>query len=594
MANGMTVGRTTRAAQRVRQVLAGSWILGAALHSSPSWAAPASAVKAAPPAAKAAAPPKDPEPQQTTADQDLDSAATLADQSVAAGKPLEGAEAYSAMLAQLRAHLTPEALARGEAKRESLFAAVARVTLDVVEADAEVQLDGVDQGRTPLAAPLSANPGPHEVTLKKPGFVTLVQQLVFESGMHTQSLTLVAEVRTGKLSVTINTPQSVTELLIDNRVVGLVPWEGTLPAGKVTLQARNNDESSEPEQVEVEADITKPIVLTLVPNTGTLDISTAAVGVRITIDGHLMGIQNWRGALPVGWHRLAFAREGFITQEQDQLIKANETASVLVNTWVPDPKATGAAEPQVVDDHGLYFRLDIAPMFSTRSDGITQHCDEAASNARCAAHAPFGVSLGLRVGYRFKWLAPELWGLGQFQVSYVRSQYDHGATSDESPFYGPPRREDYVFFRYGWAAGVGVRATSPTRGVSATGGIGFGVFSMSGQYGRTSTTSSRVGPTGQQVSIPAAQSASSNSEHTYAPGLLFDGGVLLGSSPGTKLYLGVLLAVELAPTHSRVAPINGKTLGTDPTYAKYGTPGLDVASGTQWQFGPVLGFQFGY
>ena len=558
-------------------------MLAGSLASLPAAAAPPTQAKPAPKAeVKPAAPAQDP----------LAAASALADENLAQGKPVAAAAGYSAAIEQFRASLTPEALAAAQAKLDTLKAATAQLKLEVLEADAEVQLDGAGVGRTPLAEPLILNPGPHQIVLKKPGFVTLTQQLELTRGPTTQALTLVLEVVTGKLHVTASRPQSVTELLVNEQVVGLLPWEGTLPVGTVTLQARSNQEASDPKQVEVTRDATQSVVLELEPYSGTLDISSAAVGVRITVDGRLMGIQNWRGPLPVGWHRLSFARAGFVTQEQDVQLEANETATVLVNNWVPDPGAIPLLKPE--DERGFYVRLDLAPTFSGKSDGITQHCEEANSDARCAARSPLGAALGLRAGYRFKWIAPELWALGEFAVSYVRSQYDHGATAAESSFYGPTRREDYIFFRYGWAAGVGVRVTSPTRGVAATGGLGFGVFSMSGQYGRNATTSTAVGASTGTASIPATQSASSSTAHSYAPGLLFDGGVLLGSSPGTKLYLGILVALEFAPSHNRTAPIEGKTLGSDATYRNYGTPGLDVASGTQWRVGPVLGFQFGY
>jgi hypothetical protein len=94
--------------------------------------------------------------------------------------------------------------------------------------------------------------------------------------------------------------------------------------------------------------------------------------------------------------------------------------------------------------------------------------------------------------------------------------------------------------------------------------------------------------------VPAASSVTSSVSHTYAPGFLLDGGVLFGSSPGAKLYLGMMLAIEFAPEHAPVAPQSESTFGMDPRYSKYGTPGLDIVSGTQFRFGPVLGFQFGY
>ena len=171
----------------------------------------------------------------------------------------------------------------------------------------------------------------------------------------------------------------------------------------------------------------------------------------------------------------------------------------------------------------------------------------------------------------------------------MKAKFDETGVGDSNSFYGAARREDYVFFRFGWAAGVGARATTPTNGVSGTLGVGFGAFSQSARYARTTVgTASELTPAGK-FSIPAAQSGSSDTVHGYAPGFLLDGGVLLGSSPGTKVFLGVMLAIEFAPSHTPTAA-KEKTFADQP----YGTPGLDIASGTQYRFGPVLGFQFGY
>jgi hypothetical protein len=130
--------------------------------------------------------------------------------------------------------------------------------------------------------------------------------------------------------------------------------------------------------------------------------------------------------------------------------------------------------------------------------------------------------------------------------------------------------------------------------VSATGSAGVGFFAMTGQYARvaTPTSPSVQNVDGVSVSVPTVpQAMTSSTEHTLAPGLFFDGGVLIGSSPGAKIYLGLLLAFEFAPAHSPVAGFTGE-LGRPST--AYGTPALDIVSGTQVHFGPVLAFQFGY
>jgi len=513
-------------------------------------------------------------------------ATAIASAQLALGKPADAFRGYSAAVEANRSTASPAESSAAQAKLEELNAASAQLVLDIAEPDVEVQIDAVGVGRTPLPA-LLANPGSHQILLKKPGFVGLTQELHLVRGQNTQTFKLQREVLTGKLQVSSNTAHPTSELLVDNQVVGLLPWEGTLPVGKVTLIGRNNDETSSPTEVTVSRDVTTPVVLDLKPNAGNLDVSALAAGVRISVDGRQVGVQTFRGSLPVGRHRLTLERDGFITQQQEVDLRLNETASFVIGNWVP-VKAPALPPP---DDHGLYFRLDLAALLSNKTDGITNYCEEQSRNVHCSTNVPFGGSLGLRAGYRFKWIAPEIWGLGSFTAQYSKARFEQGSLSADSPFYGPERREDYVFFRYGWAAGAGVRVTTPTRGASATGGLGFGVFSMSGRYARTTQGTMDVAG---QATVPTARSDTSSVVQTYAPGFLLDGGVLLGSSPGSKLYLGLTLAIEFAPEHAPVDAIAEKPFGNDPKYGNYGTPGLDVAAGTQFRFGPVIGFQFGY
>ena len=207
--------------------------------------------------------------------------------------------------------------------------------------------------------------------------------------------------------------------MIDDHAVGLLPWEGSLPAGKATLVARTNDAASRPLEVTVVRDVTTPVVLTLEANAGTLEISAGAAGVRISVDGRLVGVQNWRGSVPVGWHRLSLVRDGFESQEREVQVRSNASENVVVGHWVA-VKGTLTA-PKESNGQGLYFRLDLGGTFSNTSDSITAHCAEPTSDARCSSHAPLGGILGLRAGYRFKWIAPEIWGLGSVAVSYVRA-----------------------------------------------------------------------------------------------------------------------------------------------------------------------------
>jgi hypothetical protein len=75
-----------------------------------------------------------------------------------------------------------------------------------------------------------------------------------------------------------------------------------------------------------------------------------------------------------------------------------------------------------------------------------------------------------------------------------------------------------------------------------------------------------------------------------APGLAFDGGMLLGSTPGAKFFLGVHGWLDL-PSTLFVGP---DTSGI-PSSVLY-QPGntLKAVQGPQFYFGPTLGVQFGH
>lgn len=356
----------------------------------------------------------------------------LADATLALGQPVEASTVYRDFIEKNRAALSAEQVSISDAKLAELAAASAQLQLQVSEADADVQLDGVSVGHSPLPAALIVDPGDHQITLSKPGFVVLTQHFTLPRGLNAFAMTLIPEVVVGQLRVSSNSP-GVIELLLNDQAFALLPWEGALPIGKVKLLARSNDRTSPAVEVSIERDVTKSIVLELEPNEGTVNVSGAGRGVQIVIDGRKVGSQTWQGRLPVGTHHLTLSRPGFLSQERELLVQTGSIQSIAAEHWTPVPDDA----PKPKDNRGLYVRLDLAAAFGKGSDGIRQECAANDPNNRpqCAAHAPFGGSLGLRVGYRFKWIAPELFGMATFAASFVRlraSEYQPDDTNDTS------------------------------------------------------------------------------------------------------------------------------------------------------------------
>jgi hypothetical protein len=148
-------------------------------------------------------------------------------------------------------------------------------------------------------------------------------------------------------------------------------------------------------------------------------------------------------------------------------------------------------------------------------------------------------------------------------------------------------KDDSVRFTFGFAPGIAIRTLSPRRNVSDASSL---------------TLNNNPGsPTGNRF-VQTPQGTSSNNTNTPSElsfasagyttfGLVMDGGILLGSTPGTKFFLGVQAWIDFAPTIDS----GPDTFVPQPNHP-YARPGRGVTfvDGTQFYLGPVLGLQFGH
>lgn len=112
---------------------------------------------------------------------------------------------------------------------------VADLTVQVSEAGAQVSVDGVLVGQTPMKEPLRVDIGEHLIAVTKPGFERAeVRQQV--TGNTTVPLRLVPEVHEGRLRIISPSDAKVT---VDGKVVTSGSWEGVLPSGvhRIEVQA---------------------------------------------------------------------------------------------------------------------------------------------------------------------------------------------------------------------------------------------------------------------------------------------------------------------------------------------------------------------
>lgn len=104
---------------------------------------------------------------------------------------------------------------------------VADLVVQVNEAGAQVIVDGVSAGQTPLPSPLRVDIGQHVIAVAKQGFerAELRQQV---TGNTTVPVHLVPEVHEGRLRIISPADANVT---VDGKRVTSGTWEGVLPSG---------------------------------------------------------------------------------------------------------------------------------------------------------------------------------------------------------------------------------------------------------------------------------------------------------------------------------------------------------------------------
>ncbi|HEY2516215.1 MAG TPA: hypothetical protein VGI39_35330, partial [Polyangiaceae bacterium] len=186
-----------------------------------------------------------------------------------------------------------------------------------------------------------------------------------------------------------------------------------------------------------------------------------------------------------------------------------------------------------------------------------------------------GGGLNVRVGYSFGLVGIE----GSVLLDYDHSAANVDVTTSTITYptgagVSQARTEKYEFHRLGGNIGVGVRLMPKTQIARPTVGLGAGLSLKTAFYNR---------------SIEGTQSSVSTDPAFYAaPSLMADAGVELGSTPGTRFYVGCLLFAEFAGA----VPVNPSSSYKDTNYPAP-VPALRAVNGTDVFIGPILGMQFG-
>ena len=497
-------------------------------------------------------------------------------------------DAYQKLLEVHGAQLSPKELETIDRALKDLESVTGTIALMCSEPDAAVQLDGRAVGTTPLGKPFRADVGPHKLHIFKSGFEAVEKDVtIVASESLALTVALKAEVKTGHVMVREEDGREV-HVLIDDVDVGAAPWSGDLPPGPHSIEIKSDLVAAPKRTIEVVDKMSLDVVLVATPLRGRLRIETLGGAGEISIDGKKVGTGVWEGELAPGTYEISVAAAGFEPYKHLVAVTRGQTFLEPVTLVRTAPVVVAPAIVAPPSFRGLYGRLSIfgAAPISGGSD-LAASCSPDGM-ATCEATAPeYAIGPTLHIGYSFDWLGLEL--VSAFMVetpakidrSYKGKPGDPSVTSDGTTLGGGFQRlENHRLQSIGAFFGLGARVTSKDDAVRFT----FGA-SLGGAYRSTSYERTVGGDDWKPADV-----------HFFSPAFMLDAGILLGSTPGTKLTLGAAAWIELSGTQQTedggLRP-GRETIGgvTYPVQIPSGP--VTLTQGAHIFFGPTLGLQFG-
>lgn len=498
-------------------------------------------------------------------------------------------EAYEELLRDYGGTFSSKEKSQIRRALEELSFLTAEIEVTVREPGAAVLIDGIEVATTEVKRPLRVELGRHSVRVLKPGFVPLEYRVELEGGEKLR-VRGPLEREMGVLLVTTHGDAAGTEhVWINGEHRGPTPLRVELEPGQVEIEVRGKTTARQTRKALVRLGEIVSVPLLVTPLPGLLRVDPGGPLALVAVDGKVVGIGAWFGEVDPGEHIVTVSGKGLRPLREVVTVTSGQTTTVdhltATGEVATSDDSRGGALPWV----GITTRVSLVAPFgvTSRSNTIAQDCPPAAiGSTRCIAGGDYGLGLTLNIGYSFGWFALEGFAL----ISGARSTVDRETFGDAAPtsvgsgslagaLSGSPRTEDYTFWRWGVGGGVAARATSKTSKLRFTGSIGGGFVSRWGSY---TSVAEAAGQSGVEKSFFVSDQA-----QYFAPLLSADAGILIGSSPGTKVFLGVLMWVEFAPGSVPV-PGGDQYLGSNPT-----TGTVDLSQGTIVSIGPVLGLQIG-
>ncbi|MCC6214118.1 MAG: PEGA domain-containing protein [Polyangiaceae bacterium] len=256
----------------------------------------------------------------------------------AAGQPVQAVEAFDELLGRPRG-LDAERLERARAVRAAQAARVAEIEVRAPIAGATVEVDGVEVGRTPLAAPVRVASGQRLVVVVAPGHAP-ARQRVTVAGRAKAVVELALVPLEGSLArLEVDTSLLDAEIWVDGQVVGHAPLAAplVLPPGERAVEVRRPGYRPARAKVTLGQGASGRVALepevdrsALAREGGRLRLVVSEPNAVVFVDGAPSGPQGSTLMLPPGRHLVRVERAEFFPFEREVQVPRGGTATVAV------------------------------------------------------------------------------------------------------------------------------------------------------------------------------------------------------------------------------------------------------------------------
>jgi hypothetical protein len=459
----------------------------------------------------------------------------------ALGKLVEAYDVYDQLLRERGSTLARRDFEKVEQSLAALRASTAVLALQVNESNAQVTVDNLSFGTTPIDRAVRRMPGRVTVSVQKLGFEAWSQTLDLRSGEERRlAVDLVADRNLGWLTVRSAGAEPGT-LQIDGKDAGPLPFSGEVPAGDHQLVAKSPRGQSSVRSISAAPKGRYEVELTIVPTPAKIHVSAVDPEATIQIDAVPVAVGHFDGELPPGHHVVTVYKPGFESRELRVAVEPGERMN-LDNINLDSRDQTGkSGEPY--DYTGFYGLVALDGMLGRPTHSIATDCPITSTGGSCKSWLTSGIELDSRIGYSLGLIGIEGFLLLGTTFSSAQMTFDHDLSAQESPWYGIARNERYLLINPLVAAGAAGRISSRSQSLRLSSDWGIGVAWHKGQIGRTLEAT----PVTQQDMIVHNDMNVGwiGGASRFLPILIWDVDVEVGNTPGLRFLFGLHCQLEL-------------------------------------------------